>query len=259
MSYEELGFFGDDTSEIRELNRQAYFNVFVKCKEVSRLAHQVRNSIKLDYDNDLHITIICLLQKIMDSFQSVVMLMEIGLESDSNIIMRSSLEAMFILRKLTEDENYLIKYLGTDQLHLKKILNASKNDPQSVLRRAFTNAAVEHKLSEIMEDIDKFKLEDIKIEQLARDVKLNDWYQLQYRISSSDVHSLPNSLVKYMLFDEDWNFLKFDFNPKTDRVKPILITHCSILLIALDSIEKIFHTGFEKDIDILFQSILHFE
>jgi len=255
MSYEELGFLGDDTSEIRELTRKAFPHVFAKCEDVNRLAYQVRNSIKLNYDSELHIVLICLLQKIIDSFQSVIMLMEVGLESDSNIIIRSSLEAMFILRKLSEDENFLIKYLGTDQLHLKKILNASKNDPQSALRRAINAEAIEHKLSEIMEDISEFNFNEIKYEQLARDVKLNDWYQLPYRILSSDAHSLPGSLVKYIRFDKDLNVITFDFNPKTDNTKAILITHCGILLIALDSVEKIFHTGFENDIDKLFQSI----
>ena len=258
MNYEEQAFLGDETPKIRELTRKAYAHVFTKCEEVNGLALCVRNAIQLDYDNQLHIVSICLLQRIIDSFQAVVILMEIGIEADCNTIMRCSLETMLILRKLTEDPGFLVKYLGAEQLHRKKILNAAKADSENALRRAVEEKALERKLSEIMEDIRKFNLEDIRIEQLARDVGLNDWYQLTYRFLSSDAHSLPSSLVKYVRFDKDLNVSMFDFNPKTDNTKTVLISHCALLLIALDSVEKIFHSGLAKEIDTLFQSVLHF-
>lgn len=259
MNYQEQGFLSDETPEIRGITRKAYAHVFSKCEEVNCLAHRLRNAIQLGYDNQLHIVSICLLQRIIYSLQAVVILMEIGLEADCNTIIRCSLEAMLILRKLTEDPGFLVKYLGAEQLHRKKILNAAKAESKSTLRRAVEEQALERKLSEIMEDIRKFNLEDIRIEQLARDVGLNDWYQHTYRSLSSDAHSLPGSLVRYVRFDKDFNVSMFDFNPKTDNTKTVLITHCALLLIALDSVEKIFHCGLEKEIDTLFQSVLHFE
>jgi hypothetical protein len=259
MNYQEHGFLGDETAEIRAITRKAYAHVFAKCEEVSYLAHRLRNSIKLDYENQLHIVSICLLQRIIDSFQAVVMLMEIGLEADCNTIVRCSLETMLILRKLTEDPDFLVKYVGSEQLHRKKILNAAKADSKSALRRAIKEQALERKLSEITADIKKFNLQEMKIEQLARDVGLDDWYQLTYRFLSSDAHSLPGSLARYVRLDEDLNVTMFDLNPKTDNTKTVLITHCALTLIALDSIEKIFHCGLEKEIDALFQSVLHFE
>lgn len=259
MNYEEQGFLSDETSEIRRITRKAYAHVFAKCEEVNGQAHRLRNAIQLDYDNQLHIVSICLLQRIMDSFQAVVILMDIGLEADSNTIIRSSLETMLVLRKLTEDPGFLVKYLGSEKVHRKNILNAAKTDPKSALRSAVKEQALERKLSEIMEDINKFNLKRIHFEQLARDLGLNEWYQLTYRSLSTDAHSLPSSLERYIRFDKDLNISMFDFNPKTNNTKTVLITQCALLLIALDIIEKIFHCGLEKEIDTLFQSVLHFE
>jgi hypothetical protein len=195
----------------------------------------------------------------MDSFQAVVILMEIDLEADSNTIIRASLETMLVLRKLTEYPGFLVKYLGSEQVHRKHILNAAKKDPKSTLRKAVKEQALERKLSEIMEDINKFNLERIHFEQLADDLGLNEWYQLTYRSLSTDAHSLPSSLERYVRFDKDLNVSMFDFNPKTDNTKTILITQCALLMIALDSVEKIFHCGLEKEIDTLFQSVLEFK
>lgn len=259
MNFQDQGFLSDETSEIRRITTKAYSQIFGKCREVNGLAHRLRNSLQLDYDNQLHIASICLLQKIIDSFQVTVVLMELGLEADSNTIIRSSLETMLILRKLTKNPDFLLKYLGSEQIHRKKILNAAMSDAKNPLRRTVDEEALECKLSELIEDIDKFNFKEIRIEQLARELGLNDWYQFTYRSLSIDAHSLPSSLEKYVHFDKDLNISVFDFNPKTDNTNIVLITHCALLLIALDSVEKIFKCGLEKKIDTLFQSVLHFK
>ena len=251
MSFQEQGFLSKETPEIRRITRRAYSRVFNKCHEVNGLAHRFRNAIQLDYNNQLHIVSTCLLQRMLDSFQAVVILMETGLEADSNTILRSSLETMLILRKLTVEPSFLLKYIGSEQVHRKKILNVAKTDIKNTLRRAVGIQALERKLSELMQDIiDKLNLREICLEQLARDLGLNDWYQLTYRSLSSDAHSLPSSLERYVHFDEHLNVSMFDFNPKTDNTKTVLMTNCTLLLIVLDSVEEI---------DAIFQSVLHFE
>jgi hypothetical protein len=51
----------------------------------------------------------------------------------------------------------------------------------------------------------------------------------------------------------------FDFNPKCDRLVAVLVTHADIVLIALDSLEKVFHCGYETQIDALFASVRDFK
>ncbi|MBW8003556.1 MAG: hypothetical protein FVQ80_16345 [Planctomycetes bacterium] len=131
MKFEEQGFLIYETHEIQKITKNAFADVFEICKELNTLAHRIRNSIKLDYDNELHIISVCLLQRILDSFQSTVILMETGLEADSNTITRSSLEALFILRKLCIDPHYIEKYLGYDQIQRKKLINIAKQDKKA--------------------------------------------------------------------------------------------------------------------------------
>jgi hypothetical protein len=256
MTFEEQGFLSDETKEIRRITRTTFAGTFAICERVNDLSHRVRNSIKLDYENQLHMVSICLLQRILDSFQSVVLLMEIGLEADSNTITRSSLEALFILRKLSLDQLYIEKYLGTDQLQRKKLINLVKEDKLSVLRESFTEQELDKRLAEILSDIQQHDLKKISIEQLAHETDLDQWYQLPYRVLSTDAHSLPRSLERYVDFDNKQDVVRFDFNPKTDRLEAILITEASIVLIALDAIERIFNCGFGEDIQNLHKSVV---
>ncbi len=259
ISFEDEGFLSDETNEIRQIAMDRYPSTFAKCRDVNQLAFKFRNSITLDYENPLHLILICLLQRILDSFQSVILLMSLGLESDSDTITRSSIEAMLQVRKLALDKKYLEKYVGSDQLRRRKILNIAKNIPQSILGSIFRGPALEEALAEVIADINKMNLSEITVERIAHDVGLDAWYDLTYRTLSEGSHAGPRSLEKYLQRDEKNDVLMFNFNPKCERLVAILVTNASIVLIALDSLEKVFHGGYENQIDELFASIQHFK
>lgn len=258
-SFDNEGFLGDEANEIRSIIHDRFATTFVICKKVNQLAHRIRKSIVLDYENSLHVVLICLFQRILDSFQSVVILMSLGLESDSNSITRSSIEAMLKLRMLTEDVEYIEKYLGSDQIRRKRILNAAKNKPQSIIGLILQGPELDKVLGEVIENIKEMKLSELSVEAIARQVGLGAWYDLTYRNLSEDLHSGPRSLEKYVKLDKKNGVTLFNFNPKCDRLVPILITEAAIVLTALNSIEEVFQCGYETQIDALFESIKHFK
>jgi hypothetical protein len=104
-NFEKEGFLSDETEEIKKIIFNRYHLTFAKCSEVNQIAHQYRNSFNLDYENELHVVLVCMIQRILDSFHAVVILMSIGLSHDSDIITRSAVEAMLQIRKLATDEN----------------------------------------------------------------------------------------------------------------------------------------------------------
>ncbi len=74
-AFDDEGYLCDEAEDIRTTIRQRFPTTFALCMELNRLAHRVRNSIELDYDNVLHIILVCLLQRILEGFQSTVILM----------------------------------------------------------------------------------------------------------------------------------------------------------------------------------------
>jgi hypothetical protein len=258
-TFDNEGFLSDEINDIKEIILNRFPNTFAKCREVNHLAYRFRNTITLDYDNQLHLILICLLQKILDSFQSMILLMSLGLEGDSDTITRASIEVMLQIRKLVLDSKYLERYVGSDQLRRKKLLNIAKNKPKSILASILHGPALEETLAEIIADINKMNLSEISIEQIAHDVGLDAWYDLTYRTLSEGAHAGPRSLEKYLHRNEKGDVLMFDFNPKCDRLVTVIITHAAIVLIAVDSLEKVFQCGYETQIDALFTSIRDFK
>lgn len=249
MSFDTNGYLSEETKDIRSIIKSNFKSHFEICVQINTLAHRIRNSIKSNFDNELHIVSICLLQKIIDSFQSSILLLEIGLEADSNILLRSSVETMFILRKLALNPKFIKKYLGSDQLQRKKLINVIKHSNNNLLKKQFSIEELDRILEEITEDINELNLSKINIEQIAKECDMNEWYQLTYRTLSTDIHSLPRSLERYVVFSDKKEIFQFVFTPKTDRIEAVLIAFSSTLLITLDSIERIFKCGFRKEID----------
>ena len=258
-SFDGGGISSDEAEEMRQILLQRYPATFEMCRNVNLLAHRFRNAIHLDYENPLHLIAVCLLQRALDSFQSVTQLMMFGLEADSNSIARSSIEAMLQVRKLCTDKSYLDKYIGADQIRRRRLLNVAKSNPTSILGSILKRPELDSVLAEVTDDIERLGLSESSIKSIAHDVGLDAWYDLNYRVLSEEVHAGPRSLERYLVRDKNGTVSMFDFRPRSERVVPVLVSQASILLIVLDSVEKVFRTGFEAEIDSLFRYLKGFQ
>ena len=257
-TFESDGFLSDEMEDIRKTIAERFPRTFSKVYEVNAFAHKYWNSIQLENSNTLHLVLVCLLERILDSFQSVVHLMSMGLENDSDTITRSSVEAMFYVRKLTSDDEYLESYLATDPKQRKKIMTLVKNNPQNILSGIFNKLEVDDILNGIEQELKQLNIKNKSIETIAREVGLDDWYQLEYRNLSNETHIAPRTLEKFIVGDNSDEDVLFNFNPRCDRLPAILITQCSIILHVLEDVEQIFQLGFEESIEQFFADIKSF-
>ena len=127
------GLLGDERAGVRDRITERFENLFALCGEVNRSAHTVRNSIPVGPDDPLHLTIACLLQKAIDSFQSVVVLAELGLEPDANTLLRTALKATLIIRRIAQDPAYAHRYTRSGQRHSAE---SDRDDGGRIPRRA---------------------------------------------------------------------------------------------------------------------------
>lgn len=248
MPFDKYGFLGKQIDEISDNIYREHKDFFDIAFELNAFANLTKHTLSANNKNGQQVISACLFIKILNGFQSVVLLLRKGLISEGKIITRTILESLFILKTICEDEEATQKYVITDEAKREKLLNI-------VLDK--TKADI---FESIRENINPFDLERLKKENKARgvkDISAWDWadkskllshYETAYRVLSDEVHSTPRSLENYVQVNEKGDINAFDCRPQTKDLNRTLSTACIVLVMALESINELFAVNCSEQI-----------
>ena len=116
----------------------------------------------------------CLLMRLLDGHQSIHILCSKGLTVCSKVILRSNVEGIVVLKYIALGKDNLQHYVASDQIQRKKWLNIILNDASKVFPDDLRKAITEQLLLGIDGSIASLGASDLKIEQLAQQVGLNE-------------------------------------------------------------------------------------
>jgi hypothetical protein len=176
----------------------------------------------------------CLLMRLLDGHQSIHILCSKGLTVCSKVILRSNVEALVLLKYVAASKDNLQHYVASDQLQRKKWLNIVLNDKSKAFSDELRKGISEQMLMDIDNSINELGASDLKIEQLASRVGLNELYQTAYRMLSYDVHVLPRSLEKYWVLNEAEEVVAMNFTPKNEDILEVIVPSMATIINALD-------------------------
>ena len=250
------GHLGKASRMIRRTVRRGWRTEFKLARRANRLAHRMRGESRVDGENIGQVVTFSLLVRIMDDFQSVVVLCREGLTVQAGVVLRSMLEGSVLLRNLHEHEGFLRKYVGSDFLERLKLVKDAQAD---------TTGALDGVKSEALPSIEKelealIAAEGVKRvtkKQLFEDVGLGPLYQTAYRVLSRDTHVDVRTLVRYVALNDSGDIEATNATPKTEDTEAILVLSVLWLMIALDStVSPLSLKQFEDEIDSLNQDTI---
>ncbi|TKS60237.1 MAG: hypothetical protein EWM73_03154 [Nitrospira sp.] len=112
-----------------------------------------------------------------------------------------------------------------------------------VIRGDLSDGLIEH----IVDLIGDAK--DETVQQWAQDIGLSALYDGQYRLFSSEVHSRPRSLERYVVLSDAAELQDIKFGPHlNENLRPELLEAARILITALSFLNTLFELGIENDI-----------
>lgn len=238
MPFDEKGFLGGQITEISNniyADKKKYFDV---CYDLNQFAHRVKFEFVIHNANGQEVISASLFIKILNGFQAIYILAKFGLLIEAEILLRSILEALFLLKITCEDSNFIPEYVKTDDAQRLKFMTIAKNNPDPVLD-SLRDYATKEKMEELKNKITQENIKELQIKELAKRANMCKQYETTWRLLCSPVHSSPRSLQKYVTVDNKGDINSFLWGPITDDIDSVLLTSAEILFGATDLMVKL--------------------
>lgn len=255
MSYEINGYLGNQIEEIKKENYTNHQYIFKQCEEINRFAQKIKYDFNINSEDNQGIIATILYMKIHNAFQGAVIMYQYGLDTEAKTLVRSALEAMFVLKAVIKDEKN-IELLKQDNFKQKeKRYKSILEDKHNIFSEIKGNIDLEQ-YEELKR---KNKKEDIKDVHISRWAELSDSladYYYAYKVLCSDVHVDIGNFDKYIVANEDGQVEQFNAIPNTDDIERVLFTGIYALLTAIDHMNHLRTLGIEEEIK-KFEIVLH--
>ena len=253
MSFDEYGFLGDYGNKIVKYNYENHIKVFKICEEINNYAQNIKYAFKINGYDIQGLLAISLFGKVLNTFQTAVILYKYGLSSQSKMITRVQLESLFILKSIVKDKQNIDKLKKSIDKRRELLLKDINKNTYSVF-----NEFLEEDLIEEYRDLkEKNKKSDamlISPKEWAIESESYYEYFLAYNQLSKDIHLDLLNLEQYINFDDEGNVESFNIQPDTKDIKVVLLhTAGHAMVQAIHCMSKYCSLDNESVIEVLFR------
>jgi hypothetical protein len=235
--FAQKGYLGDEIRELLPKVREAHKDAFDFFYELNECAQRVfteltGGSVDESMQKSLAISFFV---KILEGTQAACILSNYGLAVDARTVLRSALEATFLLRNTVAEPGFAKRYFAADDFRrlrqLKKYANATSDKQlEDSIQRSIKEEALrglEH------------------ISELAENVGMTTDYKWLYRILCDDTHGNLRSLQRPGLPDGDLNW-----GPLFGYAPADVLVGSYLLLMALSQLENLFELKIEAELQM---------
>jgi len=204
----------------------------------------------IDKQDSQEVAASCLFVKVLNGFQSAVLLYRYGLSVEGRIIIRTVLESAFILKAICDNKEYAMDFVmidNKDRERFGKAINDKKNED---IFKNIKEEIPEYLYENLKKENREKGIKMIPVEEWARRADLEEFYQCAYRLLSMDIHTNPRALETYMKLDENKNLINIVTSPNIEGINENLIVAASIVLTSIESLSKLFAFDIAKSIQL---------
>lgn len=250
MPFDEFGFLGSQINDISSQIYESNQDIFGLCHDLNHFAQKVKFEFSIDDNkNGQKVIAAILFIKIINGFQSTVLLFKHGLVSDAKVITRVTMETMFKLKAICDHDDAVREYIQSDnvmRLSLIKTINKELDlSIYSTIKKEITPEFIDSLERKNKDE----NLKEINTCNWAVKASLKNLYRTAYKVLSDDVHTNPRSLEQYTNEDVNGLLTTLECGPSTDDLRPTLTTALITLLISLNSLCTLFSVKHEDELD----------
>ena len=268
MTINEHGFLGKDIKHYENRLEKKYKEVFDFYEEINYFLHSVKSGIKLKNDDFQGGTIIGIFNKSLTTFQSIYVLFKHFLCNNAENLCRILFEETANIGYCSLGKDETRRYLSLqaiNRLHLINIVNLEANRKyliENFKEMFFEKKSYNKQKSELMNSLHGLGVEDIfndegkpvaiNLEERIKKVNSKSvmhYYLIFYRMVSAGVHSSPDILEKYLIFDENRLMKELRWGPKAEEceIAPIFAS-IHFMIMSLEYINEYFSFPKKEDI-----------
>ena len=246
MPFETNAFLGKQIEVIRNKHVNNNKEILTLLNEINREFNKILHNLKHTNHINKDYFIIGLLCKIIQSYNSVIILSNYGLESDSKVVLRTMMESTFNLRAIIYDEEYFNKYLQNgDKQTLSLINNINRN--QEIFSGKILSCMSNKKTNELKECLSDFKV--VHMSDLASLAKMKDVYLYTYNLLSLDTHGNAKAIANNYIISTEGKATKLNISPSYNNLDFIFSIAITLVLKVVGGINEYFSEDFSEFIE----------
>lgn len=221
MPFNKKGLLGEDVNELIKENYEQYKDIFKLSEEINMYAQEITYILNINSNDTQGVVAGTLFIKILNTFQSVVILYKIGLDSQCKILTRALLEYLFVLKCIVKDYTYLEMLINSDDKNRELLLRNIKENPHGVFDSLINEIDI-HELDELSRNNHKNKIKIISTKQWAEMSESYYEYYYAYKHLCKDVHVDIRNIGQFIKVDKDGNVDEFVMLPDIQDIRIIL-------------------------------------
>ena len=216
--------------------------------EVSIFGKTILNSLAVNNENGVQILTSILFRRLVFGLDAVRILVENTLYTESRILRRGMLEALFSLGALWKQPDTVSNFVNND-VHRRIKLYTNIKKTSKKFREKHLNRISDKEVEEILSDLRSQKQgEYLSTESLSQKAELHDLYLSDYAILSESAHHLAKDLERHISADKGNNIRELLVEDKETSGKDLLFPAIDHMLMACDAIDNIFGEKHEMQI-----------
>lgn len=226
--FETDGFLGQEAVDGKKVIQKTHVEFFTYAKELNSYCMKQLNSRKIDWEDNHKLVISVLFLRSVEIFQSVFLMLEIGIMPSAKILTRTMLEIVFTLVALQKNPELLEKYSNQHEQSYFYNLKSTLEFKNEHLRKAAKEHGLEKIYIEKKRERKNKEIETLSPKQWAVAAELEDLYNVYYNIYSDSIHCNPSALDDHV--DNKPEEINLAFGP-ADRDLFDILKCCIYLLI----------------------------
>lgn len=201
---------------------------------INRLAVQMLHELQVTREKSEEVVGAILYARTVQSTQATVLLLEHGLPSQAQTVLRSALETLFPLAAIAKSPNSAAALLASHEADKRTLADRIKQWKDPELRAAVSLTDAE---------LDAFIKNPAKATNIfdhAKSAGMEDWYHTLYTILSFAAHSKMNDLHKHAVVDAEGDLQELQSEPIFDGQSMVWLWVVEMQLAAIRSAAQLF-------------------
>jgi len=195
---ESDGFLSEEAEEGYKKILDAYKDVFTLARKTNQEAMNTLRAMHTDWNDRSRIIVAALYSRIVETYQAILLLLNMGMVAQARMLVRTGLEALFSMAAIVKDHELVQSYVAQHYGSVIQALRAAKRWKQKTLRGRLDTEKIDELIAQNQAELEATKNRKLKVWQWAEKAGLDDFYNVFYVENSSAVHSDVWALNDYM-------------------------------------------------------------
>ncbi len=243
MTIDIEGFLSKDIDEYVNENHKKFESAFNLIKDLNKYSQSLMFKVNAHENVFQELVLAVLFIRSLSTFQSIIILAEKSIESETKVLLRSLMEVMFTLVACAKRKDIAKRYIQNDKIDsLKTIRRIKRYKGKPILSNIKKMLQYENTLDS---EIKNESITPISIEEMSQIAGLHHHYLTVYDSLSRTAHSKIKDLEQNLNLSEN----KFIWGPRGIEIEYLLLTASGFMVIITDNINDFFKIDNSKKLE----------